>query len=105
MIPRTVANRFANVMGVDLHIAQQEVVLLYAFDTLAAHGLVDHLVFKGGTYVRMMVTGDSGRRGNPDGPGRERRPEDTSMGATMYASRRSAVGHPFRDENALKVAL
>jgi len=30
MIPRTVANRFANRMGVDLHIAQQEVVLLYA---------------------------------------------------------------------------
>lgn len=61
MIPRTVANRFANRMGVDLHIAQQEVVLLYALDALAAHHVVRRLVFKGGTYVRMMVTGDAGR--------------------------------------------
>lgn len=61
MIPRDVANRFANRMGVDLHIAQQEVVLLYALNTLSAHQLIDRLVFKGGTYVRMMVTGDAGR--------------------------------------------
>jgi len=61
VIPRTVANRFANVMGVDLHIAQQEVVLLYALHTLASNGIADRLVFKGGTYVRMMVTGDPGR--------------------------------------------
>ncbi len=61
MIPRSVANRFANRMGVDLHIAQQEVVLLYALDALAADGVVDRLVFKGGTYLRIMVTGDAGR--------------------------------------------
>jgi len=61
VIPRAAANRFANRMGVDLHIAQQEVVLLYALDALAARGVVDRLVFKGGTYVRMMVTGDAGR--------------------------------------------
>jgi predicted nucleotidyltransferase component of viral defense system len=61
MIPRAVANRFANVMGVDLHIAQQEVVLLYTLDCLSQHGLLDALAFKGGTYVRMMVTGDAGR--------------------------------------------
>jgi predicted nucleotidyltransferase component of viral defense system len=61
LIPRAVANRFANRMGVDLHIAQQEVVLLYALDALATQGLADRLIFKGGTYVRMMVTGDAGR--------------------------------------------
>jgi predicted nucleotidyltransferase component of viral defense system len=61
LIPRAVANRFANRMGVDLHIAQQEVVLLYALDALAVQGLADRLIFKGGTYVRMMVTGDAGR--------------------------------------------
>jgi predicted nucleotidyltransferase component of viral defense system len=61
VIPRAVANRFANRMGVDLHIAQQEVVLLYALNALASHRLVDRLVFKGGTYIRMMVTGDAGR--------------------------------------------
>jgi len=61
MIPRAVANRFANVMGVDLHIAQQEIVLLYALGALSQRGLTERLVFKGGTYVRMMVTGDAGR--------------------------------------------
>jgi predicted nucleotidyltransferase component of viral defense system len=61
VIPRTVANRFANVLGVDLHIAQQEVVLLYALGALSRGGVLDRLVFKGGTYVRMMVTGDAGR--------------------------------------------
>jgi len=61
MIPRPVANRFANVMGVDLHIAQQEIVLLYALDALASQGILEQLAFKGGTYLRIMVTGDVGR--------------------------------------------
>ena len=61
MIPRASANRFADRMGVDLHIAQQEVVLLYALEALRVGGLVDQLVFKGGTYLRLMVTGDAGR--------------------------------------------
>lgn len=61
MIPRTVANRFANRMGVDLHIAQQEIVLLYALSALADARVLDRLVFKGGTYLRIMVTGDAGR--------------------------------------------
>ena len=61
MIPRSVVNRFADRMGVDLHIAQQEVVLVYALDALRSGGLLDGLVFKGGTYLRLMVTGDAGR--------------------------------------------
>ena len=61
MIPRAAANRFADRMGVDLHIAQQEVVLLYALEALRAGGLLDRLVFKGGTYLRLMITGDAGR--------------------------------------------
>ena len=48
-------------MGVDLHIAQQEVVLLYALNALGVGGILDRLVFKGGTYLRLMVTGDAGR--------------------------------------------
>ena len=77
MIPRNVANRFANVMGVDLHLAQQEIVLVYALAVLAEHGVLDRLVFKGGTYLRTMVTGDVGRlsedldftnQGLPDDP-------------------------------------
>jgi predicted nucleotidyltransferase component of viral defense system len=61
MIPRPVANRFANVLGVDLHLAQQEIVLVYALGALASGGVLDRLVFKGGTYLRTMVTGDVGR--------------------------------------------
>ena len=61
MIPRADANGFANVMGIDLHIARQEVVLLYALNALSTQGVLDRLVFKGGTYARMMVTGDTGR--------------------------------------------
>ncbi|HYA57263.1 MAG TPA: nucleotidyl transferase AbiEii/AbiGii toxin family protein [Thermoplasmata archaeon] len=61
MIPRATANRFADMLGVDLHIAQQEVVLLYALDALSSAGILERLVFKGGTYLRLMVTGDVGR--------------------------------------------
>ncbi len=61
MISRATANRFADRMGVDLHIAQQEVVLLYALEALRRAGVLDRLVFKGGTYLRLMVTGDVGR--------------------------------------------
>ncbi len=61
MIPRAAANRFADRMGVDLHIAQQEVVLLYALNALHAAGVLGRLAFKGGTYLRLMVTGDVGR--------------------------------------------
>jgi predicted nucleotidyltransferase component of viral defense system len=61
VIPRATANRFADRMGVDLHIAQQEVVLLYALEALRSDGILDRLVFKGGTYLRLMVTGDAGR--------------------------------------------
>ncbi len=61
MIPRNAANRFADRMGVDLHIAQQEVVLLYALEAFREAGILDRLVFKGGTYLRLMVTGDVGR--------------------------------------------
>jgi predicted nucleotidyltransferase component of viral defense system len=61
MIPQNEANRFANSMGVDLHVAQQEVVLLYALNALAARNVLDRVVFKGGTYLRLMITGDTGR--------------------------------------------
>jgi predicted nucleotidyltransferase component of viral defense system len=61
MIPRAAANRFADTLGVDLHLAQQEVVLVYALSALHDGGILDRLVFKGGTYLRLMVTGDVGR--------------------------------------------
>ncbi|MCI4337413.1 MAG: hypothetical protein L3K17_09575 [Thermoplasmata archaeon] len=44
MIPRTVANRFADGMGVDLRIAQQEVVLLYCLNALAVPATLERLI-------------------------------------------------------------
>ena len=101
MIPRSVANRFANVMGVDLHIAQQEIVLLYALDALATRGVLDRLVFKGGTYLRMMVTGDVGRlsedldftnRNLPDDP----EPPLRDAFASAHHGVRFAIREPYR---------
>jgi predicted nucleotidyltransferase component of viral defense system len=101
MIPRSVANRFANVMGVDLHLAQQEIVLLYALDALSARGVLDRLVFKGGTYLRMMVTGDVGRlsedldftnRDLPDDP----EPALEEAFASAHHGVRFAIREPYR---------
>ncbi|HKN06958.1 MAG TPA: nucleotidyl transferase AbiEii/AbiGii toxin family protein [Thermoplasmata archaeon] len=101
MIPRSVANRFANVMGVDLHLAQQEIVLLYALDALAARGVLDRLVFKGGTYLRMMVTGDVGRlsedldftnQGLPDDP----EPQLREAFAPAHQGVQFAIREPYR---------
>ena len=61
MIPRTEANWAAHDSGADLHLIQQEMVLLYALETLGRAGVLGRLAFKGGTYLRLMVTGDSGR--------------------------------------------
>jgi len=61
LIPRQIVNRFAHQTGSDLHRAQQDVVLLYALSALHDAGLLDRLLFKGGTYLRKMVLGNQGR--------------------------------------------
>lgn len=61
MISRQVVNRFAHQTDSDLHRAQQDVVLLYALSRLHDAGVLDHLLFKGGTYLRKMVLGNQGR--------------------------------------------
>jgi predicted nucleotidyltransferase component of viral defense system len=98
MIPRPVANRFANVMGVDLHIAQQEIVLLFALDALAAGGTLDGLVFKGGTYLRMMVTGDVGRLSEDLDFTNARLPADPEPALSRsFAAARHGVRFSIRD--------
>ncbi len=78
MISRQTVNRFAHQSSADLHIAQQDVVLLYALDLLRKMGVLDGLAFKGGTYLRKMILGQDGRfsedldftaAGIPDDPG------------------------------------
>ncbi|HLF06266.1 MAG TPA: nucleotidyl transferase AbiEii/AbiGii toxin family protein [Thermoplasmata archaeon] len=61
MIGRPVANRFADQAGVDLHVAQQEIVLLYALERLATSSVLSGLAFKGGSYLRKMLLGSAGR--------------------------------------------
>jgi predicted nucleotidyltransferase component of viral defense system len=61
MIPRIEANWAAHDSGADLHLIQQEMVLVYALESLGRAGVLPRLAFKGGTYLRLMVTGDSGR--------------------------------------------
>lgn len=54
-------NRFAYQTHADLHVAQQDVVLLYALDLLKERGVLKALAFKGGTYLRKMILGNAGR--------------------------------------------
>lgn len=53
--------RFAHQSHVDLHVAQQDVVLLYALDLLRERAILPRLAFKGGTYLRKMILGQQGR--------------------------------------------
>ncbi len=103
MIPRNVANRFANVMGVDRHIAQPEIVRLHALRTLHDAGMLDRTVFTGGTYLRTMVTGDVGRlsedldftnAGRPDDP---RPPIEAAFAAARHGAASDVVA-PYRTE-------
>ncbi len=53
--------RFAHQSHTDLHVAQQDVVLLYALDLLRERAVLPRLAFKGGTYLRKMILGPQGR--------------------------------------------
>ena len=61
MIDQGCARRFAHQSHVDLHVAQQDIVLLYALDLLRDRAILPRLAFKGGTYLRKMVLGQQGR--------------------------------------------
>lgn len=61
MIPQRKAEQFAHQTGSDLHVAQQDVVLLYALNALKDADVLDDLIFKGGTYLRKMLLGNDGR--------------------------------------------
>lgn len=61
MIPQRKAEQFAHQTGSDLHVAQQDVVRLYALNTLKDADVLDDLIFKGGTYLRKMLLGNDGR--------------------------------------------
>jgi predicted nucleotidyltransferase component of viral defense system len=61
MIERRLVQWYAADGGVDLDIAEREIVLAYALRVLSDGGLLSHLAFKGGTAIRKLYLGRTGR--------------------------------------------
>jgi predicted nucleotidyltransferase component of viral defense system len=61
MIEKRLVQWYASDAGVDLDIAEREVVLTYALRILYDEGLLEHLAFKGGTAIRKLYLGGAGR--------------------------------------------
>jgi predicted nucleotidyltransferase component of viral defense system len=61
MIEKRLVQWYAADSGVDLDIAEREVALTYVLGILADHGLLRQLAFKGGTALRKIYLGGTGR--------------------------------------------
>lgn len=61
MIEKRLVQWYASGAGVDLDIAEREIVLTYVLRILFDEGLFDHLAFKGGTAIRKLFLGKTGR--------------------------------------------
>jgi len=61
MIARTRVQWYAHDSGVPLEVAEREIVLTYALCYLSGAGLLSGLAFKGGTAIRKLHLGDTGR--------------------------------------------
>jgi predicted nucleotidyltransferase component of viral defense system len=61
MIEKRLVQCYASDAGVDLDIAEREIVLAYVLRILSDGGLFDYLAFKGGTAIRKLYLGGSGR--------------------------------------------
>jgi predicted nucleotidyltransferase component of viral defense system len=61
MIEKRLAQWYAADAGVDLDIAEREIVLTYVLNILSDHGLLDRMAFKGGTALRKIHLGPIGR--------------------------------------------
>jgi predicted nucleotidyltransferase component of viral defense system len=61
MIEKRLVQWYAADAGVDLDIAEREVILAYVLRILSDQGLLDHLAFKGGTAIRKLFLGHTGR--------------------------------------------
>jgi predicted nucleotidyltransferase component of viral defense system len=61
MIEKRLVQWYAADAGVDLDIAEREVVLTYVMKVLSDHGLLSRLAFKGGTAIRKIFLGTQGR--------------------------------------------
>lgn len=61
MIEKRLVQWYAADAGVDLDIAERDVVLTYVLRILSEEGLLAHLAFKGGTAIRRIHLGRTGR--------------------------------------------
>jgi predicted nucleotidyltransferase component of viral defense system len=61
MIEKRYIQWYAANSGVDLDIAEREVVLTYVMKVLCDAGFLSHLAFKGGTAIRKIFLGNQGR--------------------------------------------
>ena len=61
MIEKRLVQWYAADAGVDLDIAEREIVLAYVLRILSDEGLLDYLAFKGGTAIRKLYLGSTGR--------------------------------------------
>jgi len=61
MIEKRLVQWYAADAGVDLDVAEREVVLTYVLRVLADSGLLSQLAFKGGTAIRKLILGGQGR--------------------------------------------
>jgi len=61
MIEKRLVQWYAADAGVDLDIAEREIVLTYVLRILSDEGLLNHLAFKGGTAIRKLYLGATGR--------------------------------------------
>jgi predicted nucleotidyltransferase component of viral defense system len=61
MIEKRLVQWYAADAGVDLDIAEREIVLTYVLRILTDNGLLRHLAFKGGTAIRKLYLGSQGR--------------------------------------------
>jgi predicted nucleotidyltransferase component of viral defense system len=61
MIEKRLVQWYAADAGVDLDIAEREIALTYVLRILSDEGLLNHLAFKGGTAIRKLYLGGTGR--------------------------------------------
>jgi predicted nucleotidyltransferase component of viral defense system len=61
MIEKRLVQWYASDSGVDLDIAEREIALTYVLRVLSDQGLLDQLAFKGGTALRKIHLGATGR--------------------------------------------
>lgn len=61
MIEKRLVQWYAHDAGIDLDIAEREIILTYVLRILADQGLLYRLAFKGGTAIRKLFLGSQGR--------------------------------------------